>query len=301
MNDSGERKGSPLAIILSRNPYLYTVRRLVGAARSMEWNADVVDPFLASVGIGAASHRLVVGGKQPKPDVVINRLSSLSCEYSVQVLAEFERGGALTINPAHPTFEFRHKFSALCALESAGIPIPETRLVRSGQNLNRAILELGGPPVVLKYLRGTQGIGVIWCESFDAAASITESLNLIQYDVMLQRHYRGAKELDLRVLVLGGKAIAAVNRVSGGSDFRSNFHRGGKLYKYDLSDDIAGLAVKAASVLGLNFAGVDIILGDEGPIVLEVNLSPGFEGMDKAHGCDIARHVLEWAKDKIGG
>ena len=230
---------------------------------------------------------------------MINRLSSLAGEYAVQVLTEMDAAGALCVNPGKPTAEFRHKFAALQTLEKSGIPIPETRLVRGGQDLNKAIEELGGPPVVLKYARGAQGLGVIWAESRDTAVSVAESLNLIQYDVLFQRYYPDARKLDLRVLVLGDKAIGAVQRVAGEADFRSNFHRGGMLYRYDLPPELEKLAVSASGALGLHFSGVDIIETGRGPVVLEVNLSPGFEGFDKVYASDIATTVVEWAKSRI--
>lgn len=328
--------GEHTLVVLSRNPYLYSVKRFLAAAVALGYEAEVIDPFQIAVEVGAMPHYtqpplfanstrnkgtdehtnekpqkscVYRGSKRFNASVVINRLSSLACEYSVQVLTGFERSGALTVNPAYPTASYRHKFSALSALESAGLPVPETRLIRSGQDINRAVTELGGPPVILKFARGTQGLGVIWAESFDAISSITESLNLIQYDVMIQRYYSSARELDLRVIVLGGKPILAVKRVAGNDDFRSNFHRGGTLHRYELNDELADLASRAANALGLNFAGVDIILGNGDadysgslpgrPLVLEVNLSPGFEGLDNVYGCDIAREVVKWAGYKL--
>ncbi len=323
-------------VVLSRNPYLYSVKRFLAAADALGYKTAVIDPYQIAVEVGAIAHEIQTplftksaknekvdewtcgkpqspsvyhGSRRFSADIVINRLSSLACEYSVQVLTGFERSGSLTINPAFPTSNYRHKFSALSALESAGLPVPETRLIRSGQDINRAVTELGGPPVILKFARGTQGLGVIWAESFDAISSITESLNLIQYDVMIQRYYPSARELDLRVIVLGGKPIVAVKRVAGNDDFRSNFHRGGSLHRYELNDELADLASRAANALGLNFAGVDIILGNGDsdyngtvhgrPLVLEVNLSPGFEGLDNVYGCDIAREVVKWATSEL--
>jgi ribosomal protein S6--L-glutamate ligase len=296
------------------------VRKFVAAAEAQPFHPVVLDPYQVAISAGEVCGK---GGKDvdaegggeagesgirscvyhaSEPfhaDVVINRLSSLACEYSVQVLAGFERSGALTINPARPTSEYRHKFSALAALESAGLPVPQTRLIRSGQDINRAVVELGGPPVVLKFARGTQGLGVIWAESFDAVSSIAESLNLIQYDVMIQRYYAGARDLDLRVLVLGGEPIAAVRRMAGEDGFRSNFHRGGSLHRFKLTGELAELAIRASNAIGLNFAGVDIIMGEDGPLVLEVNLSPGFEGLDNAYNSDIARQVVKWAGERL--
>lgn len=293
--------GSPTsrAVILTRNPFLYTVQRFERACSIADLPAKVIDPFLISVHLGRQERRLEYQGEEIAPQLVINRLSSLAGEYAVQVLAELDRQGALCINPANPTADFRHKFAALQTLERAGIPIPETRLVRTGQDLNAAIDELGGPPVVLKFARGAQGLGVIWAESRDTAVSVTESLNLIQYDVVLQRYYPGARNLDLRVLILGDEAIGAVKRVAGDADFRSNFHRGGLLYKYELSPELEKLAVDASKALGLHFSGVDIIETDNGPVVLEVNLSPGFEGFDKVYEADISMVVVDWAKSQI--
>ncbi len=286
------------AVILTRNPYLYTVQRFERACGRAGVDCRVIDPFLISVHLGRKNSRLEFAGSPLSPGVAINRLSSLAGEYAVQVLAEMERGGALCINPAKPTADYRHKFAALQTLENSGVPVPETRLVRSGQDLNAAVEELGGPPVVLKFARGAQGLGVIWAESRDTAVSVIESLNLIQYDGLLQRYYPAARELDLRVLVLGGRVLGAVKRVAGEDDFRSNFHRGGMLYKYELSPELEELAVKASAALGTHFAGVDIIETGSGPVVLEVNLSPGFEGFDKVYSADIAKEVLDWALEQ---
>lgn len=335
-SDKKTTRGDRSLVVLSRNPYLYSVRRFVEAAELAGYRTSIIDPYMIAVEVGSTRHDnrdshtnlkgdnenrtpendkgfagscVYKGSGRFSADIVINRLSSLACEYSVQVLAGFERSGALTINMADPTAAYRHKFSALSALEVAGLPVPETRLIRSGQDINIAVTELGGPPVILKFARGSQGLGVIWAESFDAISSITESLNLIQYDVMIQRYYPSARELDLRVIVLGGKPITAVRRVAGDDDFRSNFHRGGSLHRYELNDELADLAARAANALGLSFAGVDIILGDGEsnyngtlpgrPLVLEVNLSPGFEGLDNVYGCDIAREVVKWAGGEL--
>jgi ribosomal protein S6--L-glutamate ligase len=292
--------GEKSAIVLTRNPYLYTVRKFASACARRGWKCEVIDPFLCGARIGAANGGGInYEGKPLSPDLVFNRLASLASDYSVAIAAELESRGSLVINPAAPTDKYRNKYSALKRLEEAELRVPETALVRVGQDINAAIDSLGGPPVVLKYVRGSQGLGVIFGESYDAVTSIIESLNLIQYDTVLQRYYPQAKELDLRILVLGGKAIAGARRVASADDFRSNFHRGGMLYRYDIPDDIAEMAVRASDAMGLYFAGVDIIGGPDGPIVLEVNLSPGFEGMDQVHGRDIAEELCEWAAAQL--
>jgi ribosomal protein S6--L-glutamate ligase len=168
-------------------------------------------------------------------------------------------------------------------------------MLRMPSELAPAVARLGGYPVVLKFIRGSQGVGVVYAADESVAASVLEALNIVQYDVLIQRYYAKAGESDVRVLVLGGQARWAVSRAAPAGGFRSNLHRGGKALPTEVTPELKQLAEDSAREFGLGLAGVDIIQGDHGPLVLEVNSSPGFNAIEQAHGANVAGAILEYA------
>lgn len=264
----------------------------------------VLDPHLLQLRVASGQLAALLpeaGALLPLPQgcLVLPRLGSLATEYSLAALAHLEQLAIPSLCGAAAIHALRHKFNALGLLARAGIAVPDSAMLRAPGELAPAVESLGGYPVVLKFIRGSQGLGVVYCADETAAQSILDALNYVQYDVLLQRYYPAAAQSDTRVLVLSGAARWAVRRTSLEGRFRSNFHRGGRAEPLELTAALAALAeasvlaVEQASGASLGLAGVDIIAGPGGePLVLEVNASPGFETIEQAHGCDCAAQIL---------
>lgn len=323
-------------LLLTRHPETYAVRRLLQAAAERGVALRLLDPHLLQLRVAGGRLEALLpdgGALVPLPEgcFILPRLGSLATEYSLAALAHLEQMGLPSLCGSAAIGALRHKFSALCLLARAGIPVPDSAMLRAPGELGPAVESLGGYPVVLKFIRGSQGLGVVYCADETAAQSILDAMNYVQYDVLLQRYYPAAAQADTRVLVLGGEARWAVRRISQDGRFRSNFHRGGRAERLDLTPELARLAEQAvrtvesgsasvplASYSGgggfsrrandesatevaatakcsarLGLAGVDIITGLEGePLVLEVNASPGFETIEQGCGCDCAWEII---------
>jgi ribosomal protein S6--L-glutamate ligase len=284
-------------VVLTRQPDSYSCRRFSAAARRLGINLELTDPHTLQLQLdhGAIS-ATDAAGRDYAGVRVVPRLSGLASEYALAALRQLELSGARTLNSHASLLRLRFKYSALGELATAGIAVPDTAMLRAdgGADVAAAVARLGGYPLVLKFLRGSQGVGVVFAPDESVVQSVLEALNQVQYDVMLQRLYPAAAESDLRVLVLRGKVLHAIRRRSQAGRFRSNFHRGGTAEPADPTAEQAALAVRAAELFGLGFAGVDLIDGGDGrDLVLEVNGSPGFEAVDQACGVDVAEDVLK--------
>lgn len=287
-----------LIAVLSRQPDSYSVQRFSTAARTRNIPLLMLDPHLIYLELSGGapeaycydprlvSHRLKL----------IPRLGSTATEFSVVALDMLERQGASTVNSAASLLQMRNKFTALATLAAAGIPVPDSAMLRAPLSIAPAVERLGGYPLVLKFIRGSQGVGVVYAPDESVVTSVLEALNLLQYDVLLQRYYPQAACSDLRVFVLGGEPRWAIRRESTGGRFRSNFHRGGKAQVAQLDPATAELATRAAAVFGLGMAGVDLIEGPELWLVMEVNSSPGFEAIESVKDDDVAGAILEYAQ-----
>ncbi len=283
-------------VVLTRTPESYSARRFVEAASRRKGVAlELVDPHKLYLGLsGGAADVSLHGAAGATWDHSIARLGSTATEYALFALAHLEQAGTASLNTHGALSRLRYKFGTLAELAAGGVPVPDTMMLRAPNDIGAAVARLGGYPVVLKFIRGSQGVGVVYCDNLSVAESVLEALNLIQYDVMLQRFYPKAAEGDVRMLVLGGEARWAVRRTAPGGGFRANFHRGAQVSVYALAEEVAQLAVRAAGVFGLGFAGVDLAEdGGGGWIVLEVNGSPGFEAVEQVHGQVVAEAVLE--------
>lgn len=289
----------PHIAVLTRQPDSHACQRLVAAAAALGVDLSLVDPHSYYLYLLPPAPTAFLNGRELalRELRLIPRLGSLATEHALAALAHLELGGARTLNPAAGLLQLRHKFTELGALAAAGLPVPDSAMLRSPAAVEPAAARLGGFPLVAKFIRGSQGLGVILAPDADVLRAVLEALNLVQYDVLLQRFYPAGAARDTRVLVLGGRARWAVERRSAPGSFRSNFHRGGSAAAVELTAPLAELAERAAGVFGLGLAGVDIIEGGSGPLVMEVNGSPGFETIEAAHGVDVAaaivRHVLE--------
>jgi ribosomal protein S6--L-glutamate ligase len=285
----------PRIIVLSRHPENHASLRFSTARPQLD--VQLIDPFSVELRLSAGTAQIWHGGVAlPAGEcVIVPRIGSISPEYSLNVLDHWVAAGAHSINPPAQLLRLRHKFAMLAGLAAAGLPVPDSTLLRSTADFETAVLQLGGYPVVLKFVRGGQGVGVIKAPDGDTVRSVLEALNLLQYDVLLQRYLPGAAQSDLRVFVLGGQARWAIRRSSAAGRFRSNFHRGGSVEPAEIDAESRRLAEQAARAFGLGIAGVDIAEDAGRRYILEVNSSPGFEATERAHGADIAGAVLDYA------
>jgi ribosomal protein S6--L-glutamate ligase len=288
-------------LVLSRKPAIYSTRRLREAARIEGHACLVVDPLRCVLHLerGAAKVR-VAGEDLTGIDAVIPRVGSYAVEYSLAVVKQFELMGVPVLNPAAGIALAKQKWASLQALAARGIPVPPTTLMRFPTHLADTIEELGGSPVILKLLRGMQGAGVLLAESAEAAESIMDTVWSLGEDILAQKFIAESRGRDVRVLVIGGEAVAAMKRTAKPGDFRSNIHRGGVGSRVEITRELRDLAVRAVEVVGLRVAGVDLLESKSGLVVLEVNSSPGFQGLEEATEKDIAVEMVKEA-EKLAG
>jgi ribosomal protein S6--L-glutamate ligase len=284
--------------ILSRQPDSYSMQRFTAAAQQRGIPLLLLDPHNLYLWLSGGQAD-VSGGAQrinPRRLAVVPRLGSTATEYSIAALDMLERAGAGVVNTTASLMRMRNKFTALAQLACAGIAVPDSAMLRAPSDIAPAVERLGGYPLVLKFIRGSQGVGVVFAPDESVVTSVLEALNILQYDVLLQRFYARAAQTDLRVFVLGGEARWAVRRTSTNGRFRSNFHRGGRAQAVVLDAKAEALARHAAGVFELGMAGVDLIEGPAGWLVMEVNSSPGFETLEQVLNVDVAGAVLEYAQ-----
>jgi ribosomal protein S6--L-glutamate ligase len=290
----------PVLLLLSRNPDAHGVRRLFEAGKTLGV-CQLLDPHAIRLGVegGQLLAWTDAGGELDLTRlVVLPRLGSTSTEYSLAVLEHLESGGAKVVNSAAGVTRLRSKFNMLGYLAAAGLPVPDSVVMRVPVEIEPIAERLGGWPVVLKFIRGSQGLGVAIAQDETVAGSVLEAMNFAQYDVLLQRYHARAAHSDFRVLVLGGQARWGMRRVAADGKFRSNIHRGGRAEPIDLATEhaeFAQLAEQAAAVFGLGLAGVDLFASEGGPVLLEVNSSPGFEKPEELYGPVVADAIVEYA------
>ena len=224
-------------------------------------------------------------------DCLIPRIGASITQHGLRVLRQFEAEGVLLLNSTQGIAGSRDKLRAMQAFDAAGLDIPRTSYARGAGDLRRALGDVGGPPVILKLLEGTQGIGVMRCDTVASAESVVDVLSRLQQPIIVQEYVREARGQDLRIIVVGDRAVGGMHRKSGG-DFRSNIHRGGTVPAVTLDADTERIAIEATRCLGLRVAGVDVLESDRGPLLLEVNSSPGLEGIEGATNIDVANEII---------
>lgn len=283
--------------ILSRSRRYYSTARLVEAARARGHHVTVVDYVrsVAEIGTDDPSVR-TAGAALDRPDVVIPRVAISHSIHGLAILRRLEQHAVVTLNRAHSIAVARDKLHCLELLAIAGVPVPRSGIARDAADLRQLITRLGGPPVLVKRVSGTQGVGVVLTESAGAVLSVADALQDLRADVLLQEFVAESAGRDVRVLVLGGVVVAAMERIAQAGEFRANFHRGGDVAPTTLTDAEHAVAVAAATVTGLDLAGVDLLRSSRGPLVLEVNASPGLEGIERATGADLAAVVIEYCE-----
>ena len=282
--------------ILSRGPQNHATRSLSEAACTAGHTADILDPFGFYLHVGGTGDRITYHGKPAADfDVVIPRLSRTSAQYGEQVVAHFEWIGIPVINRANAIAAARHKFRSLRILAQHGLPIPPTLTVGSATFLEGTVPEMGDYPFILKPFYGTHGRGMMLLDTPTSLTSAVDALCDFHHDHIIQPFIREANGVDIRVLTVGGEVIAAMKRSAPPGEFRANIHQGASGEAVSLPDAYNHLAIAAAAALDLEIAGVDILETNDGPVILEVNPSPGFEELESVTRINIADLIIEFA------
>ncbi len=280
-------------VMLARNAALHSHQRLIAAAVARGHTLDVINTLHVHMNITSNHPVLRFGGKAlPIYDAVIPRIGASVTNYGLAVLRQFEMQGVFPLNESVAIGRARDKLRALQLLARAGIGLPITAFAHGPRKAEEVIKEVGGAPVVIKLVEGTQGMGVILAETNASAKSIIEAFSAANVNIMVQEFIKEAEGSDIRAFVIGGEVAAAMKRTGKTGDFRSNLHRGGKGEAVDLSPEERETAIRAAETLGLNACGVDMLRSRRGPMVMEVNASPGLQGIEAATGADLATGMI---------
>jgi ribosomal protein S6--L-glutamate ligase len=286
--------------ILSRAPSAYSTKRLKAAATDRGHNCKVLDTMRFAIDLSAGEPDLQFRGKPLSDyDAVIPRIGASITYYGSAVVRQFEQMDVYTPNTANGITNSRDKLRAIQFLSRHDIGMPKTAFVADRGDVRAAIERVGGAPVVIKLLEGTQGIGVILAPSNRVAEAIVETLHSTKQNVLMQEFIAESKGRDIRALVVGDRVVAAMRRTAQGDEFRSNVHRGGSVEQVDVTPAYERTAVRAAQIMGLRVAGVDMLEGAEGPLVMEVNSSPGLEGIETATGLDVAGAIIDYIANQV--
>ena len=286
--------------ILSCGPKSYSTKRLREAAAARGHTVKVLNTLKFAIdlqqGVPDLYYRQQVLSEY---DAVLPRIGASITYYGTAVVRQFQEMDVFCANTAHGIINSRDKLRSLQILSRHHIGIPRTTFVRDKKDVLPAIERVGGAPVVIKLIEGTQGIGVLLAESVNAAESIIELLQSQKQNVLIQKFVAESKGKDIRAFVVGDRVVAAMRRVAQGQEFRSNVHRGGMAEAVELSDEYAQTAVRAVLILGLRVAGVDMLEGKTGPQIMEVNSSPGLEGIETCTGLDVAGAVIDYIAAQV--
>jgi len=288
--------------ILSANPNLYSTQRLLEAACQRGHEGVVVNHLNCQVMIEGGNPSVLYEGRELEPfDAIVPRIGASVTDYGCAIVRQFEMMKVFTTAKSQAITRSRNKLRSLQVLSKAGVGLPKTVFANHPKNGNvTQLIELvGGPPVVIKLLEGTQGIGVVLAETAKAAKSTIEAFYGLKKHVLVQEFVAEAKGSDLRAFVVGGRVVGAMKRQGLEGEFRSNIHRGGNAFAVELTADEEQTAIDAARALGLKVAGVDMLPSERGPLVLEVNSSPGLEGIEKATNIDVAGEIISYIEEKI--
>jgi len=281
--------------ILSRNKKLYSTRRLIEACEQRGHEPMVLDVLHSYMEVVPSKPEVHFKGNALEAfDAVIPRIGASVTFYGTAVLRQFEMMGAFPLNESVAIARSRDKLRSLQLLSRKGIGLPSTGFAHDPDDIQDLIKMVGGAPLVIKLLEGTQGIGVVLAETKKAAESVIEAFMGLKANIMVQEYIKEAGGADIRCLVVGGKVVAAMKRQALPGEFRSNLHRGGSASLIKITPAERATAVKAAKVMGLNVAGVDILRSERGPLIMEVNSSPGLEGIENATGKDVASMIIEF-------
>lgn len=285
--------------ILSRKRSLYSTRRLKEEAERAGHEVAIIDPLKCVLCLTNNDHSVLFQRKRVDDvAVAIPRVGTYAVSYSIAVVRHLRFMGIPCVNDDEAIGRCRNKLRCLQHLVQKGIPVPETLMARFPTYFEKLLDLVGGPPVVLKLTSGTQGTGVILSESIQSAKSSLEAIWSLGHDIMMQKFVGESRGKDIRALVVGGEVRAAMRRIADEQEFRSNIHRGGAGEVVKLSKEYRDVAVKAAQAVGLNLAGIDILESKKGPLVIEANASPGFQGLEAATGMNIAKIIVDFAVEQ---
>ena len=281
--------------VISRNPDLYSTRRLVEAGRDLGHEVRVIDPLRCYMTIASQRPTIHYRGEELLGfDAIIPRIGASITFYGTAVVRQFEMMGVYSVNESVAISRSRDKLRSLQLLARKGIGLPVTGFSHSTQYTDDLIELVGRPPLVIKLLEGTQGIGVVLAETDQAAESVIEAFRGLKEHILVQEFIKEAKGADIRCFVIGDKVVAAMKRQGKEGEFRSNLHRGGSATIVRLTPEERSTAVRAAKIMGLNVAGVDLLRSNHGPVVMEVNSSPGLEGIEAATEKDVAKMIIQF-------
>ncbi len=285
-------------IMLARNPNLYSHRRLLEAAGEKGHRIDIVNTTQCYVNITAHRPRVQYQGESLSGyDAVIPRIGASITFYGLAILRQFEMMGVWPLNESVAIGRSRDKLRSLQILSREGLGLPVTGFANSAKQAEEIIAMVNGPPVVIKLLEGTQGIGVILGETMSSAKSVFEAFRGAKVNVLVQEFIKEAGGTDIRAFVIGKRVVGAIMRTGAADEFRSNLHRGGTAERVRITPEERSTCVRAAKAMGLNVAGVDFLRSNHGPVIMEVNSSPGLEGIEKATNQDIAGQIVAFIEN----
>ena len=289
-----------LIYILSRNPNLYSTKRLVEAAEQKEWDVKVIDYLKCSIEIMKGELKVNYLGKElPVPDAIIPRIGASRTFYGTAMVRHFEMMDVFTVTGSLAISRSRDKLRSLQILSKHGVDMPKTVFASNKSTAKDVIALSGGAPLVLKILEGTQGVGVVLVDSAKAAKSVLDAFYGMDVNLLVQEFIEEAGGADIRVLVVNGEVVGAMKRQGAEGDFRSNLHQGGSASAHKLTRKEKSTALAAAKAMGLGVCGVDMIPSKRGPLVMEVNSSPGLEGIEKSTQFDIAGKIMDYIASNV--
>jgi ribosomal protein S6--L-glutamate ligase len=281
--------------ILSQDPSLYSTTRLKEAGEKQGHEMRIINYLRCYMNITSLRPSVFYNGKPLEDfDAIIPRIGASKTFYGTAVVRQFEVMGVFSMNESQAISRSRDKLRCLQILAREGIGLPVTGFAHATQDIDGLIEIVGGAPLVIKLLEGTQGIGVVLAETYQAAKSVIEAFRNLDANILVQEYIKEAQGADIRCLVVGGKVIAAMKRQGAKGEFRSNLHRGGQAEQIRLTPEERSTAVRAAKAMGLRVAGVDLLRSNHGPVVMEVNSSPGLEGIEAVTKIDVAGKIIEF-------
>ncbi|WP_055447503.1 30S ribosomal protein S6--L-glutamate ligase [Lacinutrix mariniflava] len=287
-------------IILSRNAHLYSTKRLVEAAKKRKHEVEIIDPLMCDIVIEKKNPKVIFKGRTLECDAVIPRIGASVTFYGTAVVRQFEMMKVFTAVESQALVRSRDKLRSLQVLSRAGLGMPKTVFSNYAKDGVQSVIDyVGGAPLVIKLLEGTQGLGVVLAETNNAAESVIEAFNGLQARVIVQEFIKESKGADIRVFIVDGVVVGAMKRQGKEGEFRSNLHRGGSANIIELTDEEENAALKAAKSLGLGICGVDLLQSARGPLILEVNSSPGLEGIEAATKKDIASTIIRYIERNV--
>ena len=285
--------------MLARNANLYSHKRLKEAAEKRGHTLDIINTLRCTMNIASRRPVIFYNGQQLTGyDAVIPRIGASVTFYGLAVLRQFEMAGVFPLNELVAIGRSRDKLRSTQILARAGVGLPVTTFAHDPKQTEEVLKMAGGAPLVIKLLEGTQGLGVVLADTDRSAKSVIEAFRSANVNILVQEFIKEAGGTDIRALVVGGKVVAAMQRTGGEGEFRSNLHRGGSAKQIKLSPEERSTATRSAKAMGLNVCGVDMLRSNHGPVVMEVNSSPGLEGVENATGIDIAGKIIELLEKK---